>query len=211
MAASSSRGVKICITKSGATGTAITGTISKAKPAVVTATNTLADGDVVYISGGNGSIANRMWVVDNASGTSFELLGSDTSSDSNTSGGTITGYTATDMICLCWSEMGISVDTPSTVSVATYCNPDATLPSAISSAGQITFGGYVDASSAEYAEMILASEDNVQRYMRIALPGSNGYLVAPITFSALTYSFPLDGAVQYNGSGVLGTKFKHLF
>lgn len=215
MAATSSRGVKICITKAGATPTSIAYTaISKAKPAVVSGTNTAAVGDVVFISGtGFASLDNKTWVAGpNTSGSSLELLGSDTTKEAAAgTGGKVDHYNAGDMICLCWSNMSITADQPSVISAGTYCNPDQSFPSAISSAGQISFGGYVDASSQEYAEMILASEDNVQRQIRVMLPANNGYLAATVTFSALTYSFPLDGMVEYSGSGVLGSKFRHLF
>ena len=212
MAATSSRGVKICITKAGANGTPITGALSKSDPATLTGTGyTAKTDDIIYVKGGNSSLSNKIQIVGGgASATSLTLVGSDTSADADTTGGVYSHFSPNDMACLCWSEMSISVDTPSTVSVATYCDPTATLPSAVSSAGQISFSGFVDSSSAEYLEMVKASEDNVERYMRITLPNNNGYLVAPITFSSLTYSFPLDGAVSYSGSGVLGSKFKHL-
>jgi hypothetical protein len=48
------------------------------------------------------------------------------------------------------------------------------------------------------------------RYMRIMLP-NNGYIVAPVTFSQVTWDLPLDGAVGYSGSAVLGSKPRHLF
>lgn len=68
----------------------ITG-ITKANPAVVSATNTYSNGDRVIITGVSGmtEVNNRQFVVANASGSSFELQGVDSSSyGTYSSGGT---------------------------------------------------------------------------------------------------------------------------
>ena len=216
MAAKSSKGLKICITKGTATGNALTATaISSAKPAVVTvaATAGMAEGDMVFVgSVGYSEIANRVFTVSNISGTDFELVGSDTSSSTGSlsSTPTITHFAAADIECLCLSSLSISSDTPGTVDVGTYCDPTASLPSAATSAGTLDFSGYVDITDTDYKELLLAAEDNKIRYMRITLP-NNGAIVFPVTFSSITWDLPLDGAVGYSGSAVLGSKPRHLF
>lgn len=214
MAAKSSKGLKICITKGSATATDLSPTgITNAKPAVVTCTTTnVADGDIVVVSGtGMASLDGKAWVVANKSGTDLELLGSDASADTAATGGKVDHYASpADYECLCLSSLGISAEAPSTVSVATYCDNSATIPGAAGSAGTLDFAGYVDITDTDYAELLAAVEDGKQRYMRIMFPG-NGFIVAPLTFSSITWDLPLDGAIAYSGTAVLGSKPKHLF
>ena len=213
--AKSTKGLKICITKgASAAGTDVSPTaISSAKPAVVDATTTnVNDGDIVVMSGtGMPSIDGKTWVVANKSAADFELLGSDTTGETFAAVNAKAMHFGTaDMECLCLSSISISSDAPAAVSVATYCDPSASLPGASASAGTLDFAGYVDITDTDYAELLAAVDDNIQRYIRIMLP-SNGYIVAPLTFSSLTWDLPLDGGVGYSGSAVLGSKPVHLF
>lgn len=211
--ASSTKGVKFCITKSGATPTTITYTaITKAKPAVVTATTTgLNDGDLITVTGtGMASIDGKSFVVANKSGTDFELEGSDTTGEvAAGTGGTIKHYSAGDMACMCWSSFDLSVDEAGVISTATYCDPSSSVPSAVTSAGSISFAGYVGKSDADYTELLKMVDDGASHFLRIQHP-TQGTWVAPITFSNVSYSFPIDGAVEYSGSAVLGSKLVHL-
>lgn len=213
--ASSSKGLKICITKGSATGTETTPTaISGAKPAVVTATATgVVAGDLIYVSGtGMAAIDGKWWVAANASTTSFELSGSDTTGQTFTASGTESAlhYAAGDMQCLCLSSFSYSADTPQAVSTATYCDPSSSIPGAAASAGTVDFAGFVDIKDADYQELLIAAEDGKTRGIRIMFP-NNGYLVSALTIAQMTWDLPLDGAIGYSGSGVLATKFKHLF
>lgn len=214
--AKSTRGVKVCITKGGSTPTDLSPTaITKAKPAVVTCTGTgVVDGDLVYVTGtGLASIDGKVWVAASATATDIELLGSDTTNDTGTfTGGTAKAdhYASGDMECLCLSSLSFNADTPSAISTATYCDPTGSIPSAVVSAGTLDFGGYVDITDADYQELLLAEEDGKERLVRITLP-DNGYLVSKLTFSTIAWDLPIDGAVAYSGSAVLGSKFRHLF
>jgi len=114
------------------------------------------------------------------------------------------------MICLCLSSLTFNMDEAGTISTATYCDPSASIPSAVQSAGSLSFAGFVDIKSVDYAELLLAQDDGIQRIVRIMLPG-NGYLIAPINFSSIGWDLPLDGAIGYTGSGVLASKMRHLF
>jgi hypothetical protein len=216
MSARSSKGLKICISKGGATANALTPTaVSKAKPAEITVANTVKAGDIITIpTGGTGfpEIDGKTWVVGTASAAKFDLLGSDTTGSTGSLAGTPTlnHYADTDMECLCLSSIGISADEPGTISVGTYCDPTSTISSAAQAAGTLSFAGYVDVTDTDYQELLKAADDGVQRYMRIMLP-SNGYIVAPLTFSSITWTLPLDGAVSYEGTAVLGSKPQHRF
>lgn len=215
MAAKSSKGLRICITKGGSAGTELTPTaITSASPAVVTCTPGAAvKGDLVFIAGtGMPSIDGKIWVIGTVTVNDVTLLGSDTTNDTFTGGGQESAklFRPTDMECLCLSSLSISSDTPGTVDVGTYCDPTAALPSAATSAGTLDFSGYVDITDPDYTELLDAVDDGLVRYLRITLP-NNGYIVAPVTFSSITWDLPLDGAVGYSGSAVLGSKPKHLF
>lgn len=213
MSAKSSKGIRICITKGAATVVNLVPTaINSAKPAQVTVTNSLKDGDVVVMGQvGFPELNGKTFVVDNASATDFDLLGSDTTGTTGAlaASPTAAAYTNADFECLCLSSLSVNPESPGTVDVSTYC-ASASIPSATSGAGTIDFAGYVDITDTDYAELLLAVEDGKQRQLRIMLPG-NGYLVAPVTFSSISWDLPLDGAVGYAGSAVLGAKFTHLF
>lgn len=214
MAAKSTKGVEIFISKGTATPTNVTYTaITKAKPAVVTGTTTgLNDGDVVHVAGtGMASLDGKYFTVANKSATDFELAGSDTSGETVAgTGGKIEQYSQGDLIKLCLSSLTINAEEPSVISTATYCNPSASVPSQVVSAGTINFGAYVDTASADYLQLLEAEEDGKARVMRITLPG-NGYLIAPVTVSSMSWDLPIDGAISVSGTMVLGSKFRHAF
>ena len=215
MAAKSSKGIEIYLSKGSSTPTNLTYTaISKAKPAEVTATTTgLNDGDVVYVTGtGMSSLDGKYFTVANKSGTDFELAGSDSTRETAVgTGGTITTYSQGDLVKLCLSSLTINSDEPSVISTATYCNPSASVASQVVSAGTVNFGAYIDVSSADYLQLLEAVEDGKQRVLRINLPSPEGYLVAPVTVSSMSYDLPIDGAIAVSGSMVLGSKFRHTF
>ena len=217
MAASTSKGVTIDMVKTSATGTALTITaVSKAKPVVVTAANTLADGDiVVFPQGATGlsEIDGKRFIVDNASATNFELLGADTTASTGTfAAGTKKpmAYAATDLVRMCWSSLGFNPEAPQTISVGTFCDPSAQIASTVVGAGTVDFGGYVDVSAADYIAMVMAEADGGAHEFRIALPG-NGYIAFNASVSSLSIDVPLEGAVAYAGTLTLMSKPVHLF
>jgi hypothetical protein len=117
---------------------------------------------------------------------------------------------ANDITCLCLSSLSISEDAPGTISVATFCDPSASLPATSTSAGSIAFAGFVDVASKDYPALLAAVADGKPRVIRITLP-SNGYIVAPLIFSSMTYDLPLDGAVGFSGTAALSSKPMHLW
>lgn len=216
MAAKSSKGVQICLTgpvsvpESSQTSpiTSVTAT----NPCVITSTNDARKGDLVTIAGtGSPLLDGKTFVAGpNTSSTEIELIGADLEGQELPSVFTGTASTYSDVTCLCLNALAINAETPGTVSVATYCDPTASIPSVVVQAGTLTFGGYVDVTAEDYPALLDAEEDGLQRIIRIELPG-NGYIVAPLTISQLTWDLPLDGAIAFTGTGTLGSKPKHLF
>lgn len=93
------QGTKIRISTTEAAGINITG-ISKANPCVVTAANTFAAGDIVYISGivGMTELNGRAFVVATPAAGNFQLKGIDSTNFGTwTSGGTVKKQTMTDI------------------------------------------------------------------------------------------------------------------
>ena len=223
MAARNTKGVQICVVKDGVTALTITPTaVSKAKPATVTAANTLANGDLVKLasdSTGLSEIDGKVWVVDNVSGTGFDLVGSDTTAATGTfaAGTAIDGYPATDMQCLCLGSFSIAQATgggDNNISVATFCDPTATVPSPIpagaTGGGSFSFTGYIDTTAADYPVLLDLVESGDATIMRITLP-QHGYIVAPTVFTELTWDVPVDGAMGYSGSGTFSSKPRHIW
>jgi hypothetical protein len=78
MAAIKGQGAQLAISTAQASATTITG-ITAANPVVVTAVNTYANGDIVFLSGivGPTNLNNRAFVVSAASGSGYTLKGED--------------------------------------------------------------------------------------------------------------------------------------
>lgn len=213
MSAYSSAFAKIMMTKAGATPTDLSPTaITKADPAVVTATVTgVSDGDLVYISGtGFESIDGQYWIVDNIAAGTFELLGSDSSGET----GTFTAatakaehYVSSDLVRLCLSNWSPSVDSPSTVSVATYCQPSASLASAVSTAGTVDFGVYTDPADSGFLELLKAEADRKERVFMISYPTIDGYyMIYRGVVASISEEMPIDGGVGNSGQIILSVK-----
>lgn len=220
MSAKSSKGVSICITKGSATGTAMAATAAtKAKPAVITVADVtgLEPGNLIKFaadSTGLESLDGKEFVIANIDDTAntFEVVGSDTTNDTGTfaAGDDMTLYLKDDMVCLCLSTLGFNPESPDSIGVGTFCDPSASLPSAVVSAGTLSYGGYVDIAAPDYQELLLAEADAAERMWRITLP-ENGYIIFPATIGSLTWQIPLEGAVAYEGQATLGSRPRHLF
>jgi hypothetical protein len=97
------------------------------------------------------------------------------------------------------------------VSVATFCDPSATIPSSTTSAGTVTLTGFVDITDPAYGELLLAAEDAKQRVLDVVLPNAQGDIVVPVTLASIGWSLPIEGAVGFTASGTLGSKPRHIF
>lgn len=214
--AKSTKGTKICVTKAGAAGTTVTATAAtKAKPAEITATNTLADGDLIYLPSdatGLSEIDGKTWVVAGATGTKFTLLGSDTTASTGTftAGTAMTGYKAADIECICFSGITLNRDNAQPISVATFCDTTATIAGPETSAGSLEFTGYADSTKADYKALLALQESGDIAHWRVEMPG-NGYLVFDATVDSVNIGIPLEGAYTYSGSATLSSKARHLF
>lgn len=217
MSAINSKGLQIYMTKGKNTPTDLVPTaITSAHPAVVTvaAVTGLSVGDLVTFTGTRMAALDGKTVpigkIDPAANT-FEVL-ADTTGQTFTPGSAKASVIhVADMVKLCLSNVTTNPETPGTVSVGTYCEPTASLPSTVVSAGSITLDGYVDKADDGYLELLVAETDAQRRWVDVILPGDQGHIVFPVTLSTVTFGFPLDGAITFTAQGALGSKPVHLF
>lgn len=216
MGATSTKGVTICMSTGDATPLELTPTaVTKAKPAVVTVADTsaLVNADLAKIpiqGTGLESIDDEMFPVNVLDATTFELIGSDTTDDVGNflAGDPIQVYQQDDMVCPCFSQFEIATETPDTISVATFCDPSASIPAQTTQAGTVAIAGYIDIADPGYEEILQADEDGLTRNFVATLPG-NGYLVFPGIISGLGFALPLEGGQGWSATIVLGSKPDH--
>ena len=220
MTARNTKGLKISVVKPDATPVSETITGATAgKPTTISIADTTgyAIGDMIKVSAGATGLAavDGKWHVV----TKIDAGGTDFSIDADTTGGKVAlgaapkfDYyaSASALQGVCWSELTLNVDEPDTQNVGTYCDPTATISSAATSAGSLSFSGFVDIKDADYAMLLGLVEDGDHVAIRIDLPG-NGYLYAPVTFNSISWDLPLDGAIGYSGSATLSSKMVHAF
>ncbi|MFZ9372062.1 MAG: hypothetical protein ACO25M_09345 [Limnohabitans sp.] len=209
------------MSKGSSSGTAITGgtSVSNAKPAVLTGTGMTvpAAGDLIIITGsGNAKIDGKPFVVAATpapSATAITLEGLDLTSESGAvtlTGAVVTQFAAADLECLCLSSFEINREAPGTISVATFCDPSASVPSVVTQAGTVNIGGFVDISAADFKEVLAAEQDGKNRHFRVSLPG-NGHIVFDGVVSGFAYQIPLDGAQSWTAQITLAGAPRHLF
>ena len=216
MSAKSTKGLTVHMTKAGVTPASMAVTaISSASPAIATVADTsgMLTGDVaLFPASGFTELDNKAFIIGVIDATTFEILGADLVDTVGTIdvGATVAHYSSSDMVLICLSALTLNVTEPGTVSTGTYCDPTTSIPSSVVEAGTLSLAGFVDITSEDYQELLLAEDDGVQRIIRVTLP-SNGYLIAPMTVSLITWDLPLDGAIGYTGTGVLGSKLRHVY
>jgi hypothetical protein len=221
MAAKSSKGITIEMTKGGATTTKLTATAAtKAAPCVVSVADVtgLVEGQLVKLTSsatGLSEVDGKTFVIGSIDTTAntFTLVGSDTTASTGTFAAGTDGfevYGTAAVVGLCLSSIGFNPESPQTISVGTYCSPSASIPGAATGAGSVDMAGYVDVTSADYKELLAAEADGKQRIVKIKLP-DNGYITFPVVFSAMNWDLPLEGAVSWSASGTLGARAIHLF
>jgi hypothetical protein len=216
MSAKSSKGVIIALSgpvdTSGSYTSATITEITDTAPTIITAVNTAKAGDLISISGTTvKELDGKTFVAGpNTDGTEIELIGADTTGVTPPTVFTGTAKVFSEFTNLCLNALAINAETPGTVSVGTYCDPTASIPSVVVQAGTLTFGGYVDVTSEDYPALLDANDDGLNRMIRIELP-NNGFIVAPIIVSQITWELPLDGAISFTGTATLGSKPVHRF
>jgi len=221
MTARNSKGVTICVTKGSAVAASLVPTAIAKEAAgpraevTVASTATIKAGDLIKVpTGGTGfkELDGKTFTVASVTTGKFVLNGSDLTSTVGVlaASPTLQHYPDSAMTCLCLNDIKFNAEKGTTISVATYCDTSASIPSASTKAGTVTFGGYVDVTTDDYKELLAAEADGVERIFRIKLP-SNGEIVFPGIISTFGWQIPLDGAVAYEGEIALGSRPRHLF
>jgi hypothetical protein len=221
--AKSATGIQMCLTTSGTPApandispTAIaagTGTGAAASVIVTAPTTGLAVGDVIEFAQdvGFSSIAGKSFVVTKLNGaTGFEIGNVKLGTGTMKAGTKIGHFITSDMQCLCLSEFSVSIPSPQTLDASTFCGP-ATVVSAKQEAGSASAAGYLDSADLGYQAILAASEDGVERILRVKLGTDNGYLVMPVTISGLGWTLPLDGLQSYSFTFAFSARPAHLF
>lgn len=224
MAVRSTKDTQIFISTMAAAPTDLTPTaISKAANAVVTvaAVTGIATGDYVEVTGTEfPELDGKSFAVGTVDGVgnTFELLGADTTASTATLDSDATSppivkhWAATSMQKVCLSSIGVNSEQPSTVSVATFCDPSASVPGATAGAGTLDFGGYLDTKAKGFILLNDAAEAGDEHTIVVAFPGDGGYLIGKGTISSFAFSdIPLDGAVAYTAQVSLSSKLRHSF
>lgn len=213
MAAIPSTDVTFWLTTGVPTKAAMSSAPTQGKPTEISASLTgLADGDLVVCADTNWKSVDNVQVASSATNTKFDALGCDSTREAVASKiGTVEHYAADDMTKICPSGFTDNSNTPSTISVATFCDPTATLPGAVTDAGTVELTGYVDACDPSYIALYESYESQDQRYLRIDLGPEQGYLVMPVTALAMNWDLPLEDAVQFTLTFVKGSATRHLF
>lgn len=213
MAAIPSTDVTFWLTTGVPTTVAMTAAPTMGKPTTIAATlSDAVDGDVVVCSGTNWGSVDKVQIASEIS-TTFKALGCDSTREAagTAVAGSCQHYKATDMTKLCPSAFTDNSNTPSAISVSTFCDPSATLPGSLAEAGEIELTGYVDVCDPSYVALYEAYEVQDQRYLRINLGDPHGYLVAPVTALSMNWSIPIEGAVEFTIAFVKGSATRHLF
>lgn len=216
MAVVSTKGLKIWMSKAAASPTVLVPTaISDALHPVITVASTtgILQGDLVtFANTGFAELDGKTLVVDSVTATTFTVIGADTTNSTGVLGATPEArhYEADDLCPLCLSAIDIAAGTINPISVATFCDPTASVPGN-PTAGTVSFTGYVDVSDPCYPELLKAADDGLPRVIKIDLPGGNGYLVGTVIIGAASYAIPLEGAVAYTFTGTQSSKITHVF
>lgn len=222
----STKGQTAFVLKGSATATSLTPTaISKASPAVVTVASVtgVTAGDMITIpatgtTGATGfsELDGKTWVVGTVTtgANTFTLLGSDTTASTATlaASPSLSLYTqSAKMVSVCFSEITLNQEAAAQISVATFCDPSATLTSAVIPPGTVDLVGYVDISDAGYKELDLAAKDGNARKWLVKMASSQGYVVLEGVLAVLTIGMPVDGGYQFTGTINLSTRYRHLY
>lgn len=212
----STKGLQIWLGAPEAPAAIVPTAISSAAPAVVTATNTAVDGDLVYVSNsGFPELDGKWFPVGNAAATDFELVGSDTT---GSTGGLATAPTmelhakgdAFDLSCLS-KAITFNSDAPAAIQAGTYCDPSLAITSPIIPPTTIEFGGNINIADPAYKELIDAGEDGLTRPLDILLPFGQGDIVAPAVVSLVTWDLPVDGVQGFTATVTCSSKPAHRF
>jgi hypothetical protein len=181
-----------------AAGLPLTGA-TKAAKAVITATNTLAKGDWVVISGtGMRSLdrkgAHRVSVV---SGTSFTV---DTSTLNDVAAATTGTFRKLTFQEVCFAEFGIEASAPGEIDVTTMCDLERRNVAGLSSPGTASFGGPMDLADVGQQKLLAAFRDGLARNMIWTTRGGQSGILYGVVSAFAGAPQGVEQAVTFNGS-----------
>ena len=177
---------------------------------------TVSPGDLVYVNkSGYPTEDGKIYIVNTVTGqgtasAKFSLIDFvATNGQLNTTDGEFFWIGKEHMVKLCLSTINITNGTPNTISVGTFCVPDASLPGN-PTAGSITFGGYTDIADPGYIELLKAEDDGKQRYLKIDVPGQ-GHMLGSTQIGSVSWELPLEGSSSYTFNAAMSSPLKHVF
>jgi hypothetical protein len=184
---------------------------TKAKPCVLTVTNTAAAGDIVRVEGtGMLSLDGRAFEVISATGTEI-TIDADTSAESAaaTAGEAFVYKKDVDLVCVCLNSFGFNREAGATITAATFCGTDTL--SGQPGAKTIEFAGFDDPEAEGLKELQNAYDDGVPRVMVYTYPpsasstGKSYQLILPsVVISGLNGPVATaDGVATFSGSGTV--------
>jgi len=192
--------------------------VTAAKPAVVTVADEtgFTAGDLVQVKGtGIAALDGKYFTVGtiNSVAHTIELLGSD-----NSGGSTVVAATAElqdlpqgrAFIPFCINTLSRDVPAGETISVATFCDPEASVAGAPQGAGTLSWGGPIDFSDAGFCAMHKALEDGKPRRIRVEFPDNIGSMIMDIEINSYSESFELNAAGSWTGGAVVKTKPQYI-
>lgn len=167
-------------------------------------------GDVIrfaHRTGMGDAIDGKSFVV-SVSGGTIRLVGADTTASgtfqADPKGEGKTSYEAlslpeTAASGLCLTGIDFATVTPNTISIATFCDPAATISGA-PARGTMTITGQVDANDAGYK--LLSDMDRHSKSepftLVVKLPDNQGHIFASGFISSINIDIPLDGVVGFS-------------
>ncbi len=214
MTAHNTRTVSFWLT-TGAGSTSSVTAVTQGSPTGFTSTitGTPATGDVIVMSGTGWKSADTCGILSDYTGGSGKMLGSNSTYETTAAStpASLLHFDDDELTLLCPSEITDNANTPSTVSVGTFCQPEAVIANPVVEAGTISISGYVDICDESYQALYECYEAKDQRYLRIDLGNAGGWLVVPVTCLSMSWSVPLEGAVGWTIEFAKGSATKHAF
>ena len=203
--------------------------ITKAQPAVVTCVASAAlPNQVVYcLNTGFPELDGQYFLVgDDSTATSITLIGSNTTN----SKGTLTVdvdeppqiavyVEGVDAFPLCVSTFSYDAGITQSVSVATFCDPTATIPGALSDASA-TFAGYTSPRDHGYRALLDSAHKQDKRIIYIRVPPApgqpasatqSGVIVLEGTINSYKETYDIGQAISWTSGMVLTRASKQLW
>ncbi len=209
MQAQSSAGVSVWMTKAGSaiTNETVTGWGSGTAEIELTAATGIIAGDYLEIS--NGSALGKLYPITGVVTNTVTLAGFDHTG--TTAPASVSVIKKTDMVKLCLAGLTVNSNTGATISVGTFCNPSASIPSVVQEAGTLEMTGFIDSAATDYHEIVKASQDGHTRFVAIDLPNGNGSLTTAGVVGRIAYDIPLDGALGIAANLVMNVPLEHFY